>query len=254
MKRESVLLTLAGVTLGVLALSASMLARLHPLTPEESTAVLAAEWETLPAVLPAETFADAEVVQVMAELDPTEDDPNAGPFLISLRVPDPAPGEKLFVCDEMDCPLEEIVLDQDGDAAVGPFAPGRYSIQSGQTELGSFRLHDNASLSDATGRAWTDGERLYLERFIPGTVRLTVTVHKTGYFAVWLCDRNGKSWRKELYVSEKTQRDADGAWVQILDFQGLPPGLYTATRRNQTLGQVELPAGETVQMQIQIDK
>lgn len=254
MNRESVLLALAGATLGALALSAAMFARLHPPEPEESTAALAAAWETLPAAVPAETFADGEAVPVLAELEADEEDPNAGPFYVSLRVPDPAPGEKLFVCDGLGCPLEEIVLDQDGDAALGPLAPGRYSIQSGQTELGSFRLHGNASLSEATGRAWTDGERLYLERYIPGTVRLTVTVRKTGYYAVWLCDREGRSWRRELYVSDRTQRDADGAWVQVLDFQGLAPGLYTATRRSQTLGQVELPAGETALLEVVIDK
>lgn len=253
MNKESVRLALAGATIGVLALSATVFARFCPPEREESAA-LAAERETLPAAVPAESFAELDAVPVLADLEPTGDDPNAGPFLISLRVPDPVPGEKLFVCDERGCPLEGIEPDREGDVAVGPFGPGRYSIQRGQTELGSFRLHDNASLSEATGRAWTDGERLYFERFVPGTVRLSVTVRKTGYYALWLCDRDGRTWRRELFVSEKTPQDAAGVWVQALDFQGLPPGLYTATRRNQTLGQVELPAGETAVLEIEIDK
>ncbi len=254
MNKESVRLALAGATIGVLALSATVFARHCPPEREESAAALAAERETVSAAVPAESFAEGEAVPVLADLDPAGDDPNAGPFMISLRVPDPVPGEKLFVCDELGCPLEGIEPDRDGDAAVGPFAPGRYSIQRGQTELGSFRLHDNASLSEATGRAWTDGELLYLERYIPGTVRLNVTVRKTGYYALWLCDRDGRTWRRELFVSEKTKQDAAGVWVQTLDFQGLPPGLYTATRRNQTLGQVELPEGETAVLEIEIDK
>ena len=39
-----------------------------------------------------------------------------------------------------------------------------------------------------------------------------------------------------------------------LDFQGLPPGLYTAVRRSVPLGQVEVPAGETATLKIEIDK
>ena len=120
--------------------------------------------------------------------------------------------------------------------------------------MGGFRLENNASLSTAYGRIWTDGELLWLERFTPGTARLTVTLRKPGYYTLGLCDRDGRIRWRDLYVSEETQPEENGLWVRTVDFQGLLPGLYTAVRRNQPLGQVEVRAGETGLLEIGIDK
>lgn len=253
MNRESAQLALAGAMIGVLALSATVFAQLHPPELEETTAVLAAVLETAARNPEEENWSNREAVAVMAELEAPKDASTAGPFSVALRVPDPIPGEKLFVCDGLGCPLDGIEPDWDGDAVLGPFAPGCYSVQRGQTEVGSFCLQSNASISETSGRLWTDGELLYLERYSPGTVRLIITLVKPGYYAVGLCDRDGRTWRGDLYVAEGTEPDADGIWVQTLELQGLPPGRYTAIRQNQPLGQVEVQSGETAELEIKID-
>ena len=234
MNRESAGLVLTGALLGVLALSATVFARLFPPAREEtvpapamSTAAFAAVRETAAPAVQEQTGAEQEAVPVL---------------------------EKLFVCDGLGCPLAGIEPDLDGDASVGPLPPGRYSIQRGQTEIGSFTLLENAALSEAEGRAWTDGERLYVERFTPGTVRLTVRLHATGRYTLELRDRDGRSWSRELFIPPGAQADAAGAWVRVLDFQGLPPGLYTAARQNHPLGQTELAAGEIAALEVEIDK
>lgn len=274
MNRESVSLALAGVLLGVLALSATLFARLHPATrealaadPAASTAALAAAQEPLAgteaftaAREPAsaagveESEAAQEVVPVLATCDPAADGAEDAAFFVALTVPDPAPGEKLFLCDGLSCPLAGIEPDQDGDATLGPFPPGRYCIQCGDTELGHFRLLENAALSEADGRAWTDGERLYLERFTPGTVRLTVRLHGTGRYSLELRDRDGRVWSRELFIPDGSPADGDGVWVRVVEFQGLPAGLYTAVRENHPLGQTELCAGGLAELGLEIDK
>ncbi|MBO4419187.1 MAG: hypothetical protein J5789_05135 [Oscillospiraceae bacterium] len=253
MNRESLSLALTGAMIGVLALSASVFARLHPPKHEETTAALwARPEESQPSPFP-ESGTGPAALPVLAGLDP-EEETAPGPFLVSLRVPDPVPGERLFVCDGLGCPLEGIEPNREGEAVLGPLAPGRYTVCRGQTEAGYFRLYDNASLGETGGRVWTDGEQLRIERFIPGTVRLTVTLKAPGYYTVSLCDRAGQMWNRDLYVSDGTEPEEMGLWVRILDFQGLPPGLYTAVRRSVPLGQVEVSAGETAALKIEIDK
>jgi hypothetical protein len=253
MNRESVSLALAGALIGALALSATIFAHLHPPKREESaSAPVGMQSET-----PAEAWEEGPVVPVLAEQDPAEDlveeDPAAGPFQVHLWVPDPIPGEKLFVCDRLGCPLEGIEPDENGEVILGPLPPGRYSIWAGQTEVGSFRLRGDAALSDTAGRVWTEGRLLWLERFTPGTVRLSVTMAEPGYYTLGLRDRDGRSWNRDLYVPDSEEPKEPGLWVRTLDFPGLSPGLYTAVRRNQPLGQVELKAGETALLEIGID-
>lgn len=249
MNRESIALALTGGIIGVFALSAATFARLHPLPREESTAALEAMRET---VQLAATTEQVAVLPVLAEQEPA--DAEAGPFSIAIRAPDPVPGEKLFVCDTLGCPLEGIHPDRNGSARLGPLPPGRYSVQRGQTEVAAFCLRDDASIGETSGRVWTDGTLLWLERFIPGTARVSVKLRSTGYYTLELRDRDGRAWRRDLYIPDGTQAEADGVWTRVLDFQGLPPGLYTAVRRNQPLGQVEVPAGEIAALEIEISK
>ncbi len=253
MNKESIRLTLTGGLIGVLALSAAMFASRYPPQEETLPAILAGEPESAAVVDWPEGETEEAALPVLAESDPEAVDPEAGPFFVTIRASDPIPGEKLFLCDSLGCPLEEIEPDREDKAVLGPVAPGRYSIQRDRTEVGSFRLEGDASLSDGTGRVWTDGEQLWLERFIPGTARLTVTLAKAGYYTVSLCDRDGRFHNRDLYIPEDMPPDRDGAWVRILDVQGLAPGIYTAVRRNLPLGQVEVPAGEIGELEITID-
>lgn len=246
MNRESMALTLAGGLIGVLALSAGVFADLHPPKAEPLPAGTAETAETASAVSRME--ADDPALPALAEQDA-----DAGPFSVAVLASDPIPGERLFVCDSLGCPLDEITLDGAGKAALEPLAPGSYSVQRGRTEVGSFRLEEDGSLSETAGRVWTDGEQLRLERFTPGTARLNVTLGKPGYYTVTLCDRNGQTWSRDLYIPEDAPPGPDGAWLRVLDVPGLPPGLYTAVRRNRPLGQAEVPAGGIGELTFTID-
>lgn len=245
-------LALAGMLIGLLALSATALAKLVPPAEETPTAGLQEAGRLVGTAGPEELRTEPAAIPVLAEQEAPEEDPDAGPFRVSYRVRDPVPGEKLFVCDGLGCPLQGIEPDQKGEGVLAPLDPGRYSIQQGQTEIGRFRLGSDARLSETAGRVWTDGERLCLERFTPGTVRLTVTLRAPGYYTVALWDQDGRVQNRDIYVAEGTRPDGEAAWVRVLDFQGLPAGLYTAVRRNQPLGQVKVSAGETAALAIEI--
>ena len=167
MKSDSIRLAWAGALIGVLAVSAVMAARANPSAAKAGPA--AAVIATLPVGAaeagsprpgdPAGGFgADPDAVPVMAEQ--TE----APVFRLALRVEGAIPGEQLFLCDAFGNPLEEIRPDDEGDAGLGPFPPGPYSVWRGAEELGRFRLLENAALAEASGLLRTDGELLYLER------------------------------------------------------------------------------------------
>ena len=253
MNKESMALTLAGGLIGILALSAGAFAELHPPKAETLPAALAGETEPASAAAWMAGEASDAALPVLAEPEPAVGETEAGARSVAVSASDPIPGEKLFVCDSLGCPLEGIELNGAGKAVLGPFAPGCYSVQRGQTEVGSFRLEADGSLSETAGRVWTDGEQLLLERFIPGTARLTVTLGKPGYYTVTLCDRDGRARNRDLYIPEGTPPEGNGTWVRVLDVQGLAPGLYTAVQRNLPLGQVEVPAGEIGELAITID-
>lgn len=181
------------------------------------------------------------------------DDPAAGPFTVALRVPEAIRGEKLFVCDETGSPLEEILPDRDGDQTLGPLAPGRYRVFRGETEIGAFRLRTNAALDGTEGRLWTDGELLYVERFVPGTARLLLTLPKPGYYSFRLCDPVGRTWNRDLYIPEGEHPNAGRSYARPLEFRGLPPGAYTFVYRSTPLGQLEVRAEETTEIAFTID-
>ena len=248
MNRESMALTLSGLLLGVLALSATVVAGLRP--PDRGTAPGASGLlETGPAGETGLPGGETEAVQAWAP-EPTREtepeDPGAGPYLVVLRVNDPVPGERLFLCGEDLCPLAEVEPDSRGEAVLGPIAPGRYVLCRGQTAVGSFRLRGNAALTEAEGRLWTDGELLYLERFCPGTARLTVRLAQPGCYSLQLWDRDGRVWTRELYGLEDSR-------VRTVEFGGLPPGLYTAVWRGTPLGQVEVAAGLTAEASLSVE-
>ena len=274
MNRDSFRLALTGVLIGALALSATVTARLIPPARVEDGPEAALRAESAPEdeAVPAMATEAPPTEAALTEAAPTEnaetapapdteaetaageaDDPTAGPFRVALQIPDPIPGERLFLCDALGCPLEEVTADREGDAVLGPLAPGRYGLWRGETEAGSFRLKRNAALADAAGRLWTDGEVLRLERFVPGTVRLYCTVEDPGYYTLLLCDRDGRTRRGDLYVSDSAAPNEDGRWERTVEFGGLAPGLYTAVRRNTPLGQVEVRAAEIAELRLRIE-
>ena len=259
MNSDSIRLALAGAMIGVLALSATVFAQTRPPARQTETTVLytvedpapvlaAADSEKTETIEGSRAFyeGDGGAVPAMAEQ-------NAGPFFVAVRVDEPILGEKLFVCDGMGSPLAGIEPDANGDMALGPLAPGRYAVCRGDETVGAFCLLENAALSDAEGRLWTDGELLHVERFVSGTARLELTLTKSGYFTLMLCDRNGREWYRDLYIADGTRADREEGYFRMVEFRGLPAGLYTIVRLNTPLGQVEVLPGETVSLELTIE-
>lgn len=255
MNSDSIRLAWAGAMIGVLALSATVTARSIPPRTEAPPASEAAA-PVLAASLPpagTETGLDPAgefyeeaggAVPVLAEQTD---------FRVALRLGESAPREGLFLCDSLGCPLEEITADRDREAALGPLTPGQYGIcRAAGDSLGSFTLTQSAALEAASGQLWTDGELLYLEGFVPGTLRLTLSLPEPGYYALQLCDRDGREWSRDLFIPESAPPDAARRYTRTLDFPGLPPGLYTVLRRGSPLLQLEVRAGELSQGELEI--
>lgn len=264
MKTDSMRLVLAGGMIGLLVLSAAAWqavrgpalptqgaepgAAVSRATDPEGGAALASGAGTAERTEAA--FGEA-AAPIFAE-DDTAAEP-AAPYVVALRVMEAIWGEKLFVCDGDGCPLEEIAPDRDGDQSLGPLAPGRYGVFRGGTKIGSFRLFSNAALGETEGRLWTDGELLYVERFIPGTARLSLTLVQPGYYSFRLCDRVGRTWTRDLYIPDSAQPDRGQGYGRTLEFRGLPAGTYTLVYRDAPLGQTEVRAGETAEFEWTID-
>lgn len=262
MKSDSIRLAWAGALIGVLALSAAAAARLRPpaawpgaqTEPEGLLALETQSGQPGSRGEKADAFEEnGAAIPVMAEQTEARQGEELR-FTAALRVESPAPGKRLFLCDEAGCPLEELSPDPEGDAALGPLAPGVYLICEGQTELGRFRLLDNAALEGAAGQLWTDGERLYLERFVPGAVRVNLILSHPGYYAFQLLDRDGRTRTRDLFIPDSEPPGTDRSYRRELEFPGLPPGLYTLARQGEPLGQLEVSAGETGSLQLTIDK
>ena len=258
MNNDSMRLVLAGGMIGLLMLSAAAWyavrgpARRAPAVPAQKET-----GEIAPVSEPPAEERGAEATEAAFGEDAVpifaENETDAGPFTVALRVPEAVWGEKLFVCDGNGCPLEAIVPDRDGDQTLGPLAPGRYGVFRGETEIGAFRLCGNAALDETSGRLWTDGELLYVERFLPGAAKLDLTLPKSGYYSLRLCDPVGRAWNRDLYVPESERPNAGQAYERTLEFRGLPPGTYTLVYRHAPLGQTEVRAGETAELALVIE-
>ena len=251
MNNDSMRLVLAGGMIGLLMLSAAAWYAVRGPAPRAPAAPARNETgELVPASGPRTEEHGTEPTEAAFGEDavPIFAGDEAGPFAVALRVPEAVWGEKLFVCDGDGCPLEEIVPDRDGDQTLGPLPPGRYGVYRGQTEIGAFRLHGNAALGETAGRLWTDGELLYLERFVPGTARLRLTLPKPGYYSLRLCDPVGRAWNRDLYIPERERPNAGQAYGRTLEYRGLPPGSYTLVYRSTPLGQIEVRAEETAEL------
>lgn len=241
MNRESMRLAWVGAALGLTVLSAALAAKNHPPARQAETGTSAA--------LPAQTEVfEAEAAAVLAP-----ESEAVGSFAFTLQAVELPPEPKLFLCDGAGCPLEEIVFDGSGAADLGPLSPGRYGVFRGNTELGGFRLPDSGAPAETTGRLWTDGTRLYLERSAVGTARFTVRLPGPGYWSFQLWDRDGRGRSGDLYVPDSALPDRGRDYLRSLEFPGLPPGLYTLARENRPLLQLTVRAGETAEAELRIE-
>ena len=177
MRSYSITLALVGMLIGILALTATAFARASIPDTQETSPPAALTEQTPGAGRPAVPVgatgrtpaAGARAETGLPELRPAAAAADrtaaaeTGPLLryVAFRLEGPEPG-RLFLADADGNPLERIETDRDGDAALGPLAPGRYSVTVGRSTLGTFVLLDNAALSGADGQLRTDGELLYL--------------------------------------------------------------------------------------------
>ena len=247
MNSYSIRLAWAGAMIGVLALSATVFANARP--PGEETAP--------EALLAAETAVQStepapEAVAAMAQAE-TASAP-AGPFLAALRLGEGVETRRVFLCDAWGNPLEELPPERQRELTLGPLEPGVYSLWRGGEKLGSFRLLENAALAEAEGQLWTDGELLHLERFVPGTALLTLRLTAPGYYSLGLRDQNGLGWTRDLYIAPEAPEEPEGGWLRVLAFPGLPAGRYTLVRRGEPLLQLTVPAGESAEAELEIEK
>lgn len=244
MNSDSIRLAWAGAAIGVLVLSAVVFAGARPPAQREESG----PGPALVEVMPGPTGFEGEAVAALAETEAAE------PVPVVLRTEDPVPGERLFLCDAGGCPLEEIVPDAGGETVLGPLQPARYGVWRGGTEIAAFRLLRGAGLDEASGRLWTDGTALYLERFEAGTVRLRIALEQPGYESFQLCDRDGRSRSGDLYVPDSALPDQGRGYVRLLEFRGLAPGLYTLVRAGEALLQLTVRSGETAEAALRIEE
>lgn len=241
MNEYSTRLAWAGAMIGVLALTATVFANTRP--PEKTDPTAA----TLPPALVEEAAHTEAVAAVMAPETET-----AGPFLVALRVEALPLEGQVFLCDANGSPIEAVQPDGSGDVALGPLRSGVYSLWRTGTELGRFRLLQNASLDETQGQLWTDGELLHLERFLPGTAAIRLTVQERGFYSFTLYDRNGRQWNRDLFIPDSALPERGLAFVRTLEFRGLPAGLYTLVRRETPILQVLVQAGERTEAEATI--
>lgn len=241
MNPYSTRLAWAGAMIGVLALTATVFANSRPPGDQADSAA-----ETS-LVQQADAQAQTEAVAVMAP-----ESTASGPFLVALRVEEPPAAGRLYLCDANGCPFQEAEPDAAGDCTLGPVPVGTYAIWQDGTALGSFELLSNAGVEAADGQLWSDGEVLHLERFCPGTAVLRLILHRTGYYSLLLCDAYGRQWTRDFFIPDSALPELGRTYVRVLEFRGLPPGLYTVVRRETPLAQFTVRAGEQTQTELVI--
>lgn len=226
-------LILVGTMIGILVVSAVAIAKEGQgnRKPSGEDAVL---------LLPNSTAEEAmwSAAAVPAAVLSWDEDPDvgAGPFYVALRVEAAAP-QNIFLCDRYGSPLAQAEPDGDGDAALGPLAPGDYSICAEGKTLGRFSLLGNAALAGAEGLLWTDGELLHLTDKPTGEAVIRLVLPKPGYYSLYLTDCFGQRWQQDLFIPKSEYPDRDGCYLRTLRFRGLPEGLYTAVYAKEPLAQ-----------------
>lgn len=233
MNEYSMRLAALGAAIGVLTLTAAAYANVSAAGRLPDPPAVTARAETSPP-----TAAAAEVLAP------------AGCYA-ALRLETPIRGQ-LWLCDLSGSPISEVEADADGDAALGPVTPGRYCLTLDSERIGSFRVLENAAITETAGRLWSDGEVLHLERFRPGQAEITLTLTEPGYESIQLVDDLGRRWTRDFFIPEQESRGADGTYVRVLRFQGLPEGRYTLVHDRRPLQQFQVLAGGTVRISAEL--
>ena len=246
MRNDAMAMAGMGLLIGVLTLSAAMAgARVPAVSPPGETEGSA---DAVPVALI--ELPTAAAGSERRESGPAEETEPAGPFWVALRVGENVPAQ-LYFTDPAGTPLQRIEPDADGDAALGPVAPGRYAVADGGGILGAFRLLDNAALDGAEGQLWTDGELLHLEAFVPGAVELELELGAPGFYSFHLQGGRGE-YPKDLFISEREKPGAGGRWQRSLHFYGLPADSYRLLCGERLLGSLVVEAGSCTRQTVEL--
>lgn len=247
MNRYSTQLLLAGAMLGTLVLSAAGLAQLggtgKARKPAEPVLLTAHTTEaTDPWAAPA------------AAAGAFPSDVGTGPFRVRLQLETERDPGRLFLCDKAGLPLDRVVPDRNGEAELGPIAPGLYSICVEDLCLGSFRLLPDAGLAEAEGRLWTEGALLHLTDKPTGEAVLELVLPCPGYYSLYLVDRWGQRIQQDLFIPREEPAGPAGVWRRKLTFRGLPEGLYTAVYAKNPLAQFRVATGSSAQALLTLER
>lgn len=155
---------------------------------------------------------------------------------------EPLPPLQVVLRDETGTGGAVTITGEDGDTTQAPqggapseyvlsLEPGRrYTAEAESGLTASFYLEENASLSNATGNGWTDGEILHLDEEIRCTLRI---LRSAGTEAMYTLTGQDYQETKVLYT-------APGSGQARAVFSGLLPGTYTLTAADGTERTVEL--------------
>lgn len=243
MNRYSMRLAWAGTLIGVLTLSAVAAADLTGLQSRALRKSAAASETAAPTAL-AETASEPWEEAAVPAFAPAE----AACFCdlhVSAAVP-----QQAYVLEDLRGTSRGTVIPDGNRAALGPLMPGRYRIVCGRQAVGSFRVTEAGTLTEAGGRLWTDGVGLWLEDFSPGAAELRVRLPHPGYYSFQLSDDLGQMWSRDVFVPENAAPDPDGSFCRTLRFDGLPEGRYTLVRAGQPLTQFRILAGGTARIDV----
>lgn len=247
MNRYSLHLVCVGAVIGVLTLTAAALGGIKK--PEKSAA------KPTPAVEKTAYNAELEA-RSLSYLQPEEETAQvfAPGVLLALHTDPSLKWEDLALYGPEGSAPEPVSPDADGDAALGPLRPGRYSLRRAGILLGEFVLNENASVAIATGRLWTDGEILYLESFLPAEAELRLTLEDRGYYSISLMGEDGMSRSGAVFIPENASFDSGGVFLRILRFPGLPAGSYTVCYRGRPVAELEAGEGEVAGLELRLGK
>ncbi len=242
MNSYSIRLACVGAVIGVLTLTAAALGGAGNKTP--------AAKKTPPA-----SAVSAQAGEGLQELAQTEDRSVSvmlPTVLLALRADPALDWSGLTLCGPEEQDTAAVTLDADGDASLGPLCAGRYSLRKDGVLLGEFVLNENASVAIASGRLWTDGELLYLEKDIPSEAELRLTLTARGYYSFLLESEEGVSRAGAVFIPDTAAWDPGGVFLRTLRFPGLPAGKYRVLCGGRTVAEIVTKRGEVSAVELRL--
>lgn len=210
MDRYAARLLLTAVMFGAVAVSATLFsdARTQTAGSEPPSAAVIAETEQTPQP----NSADAQTA-----------------WLVAVRTE--SPRQTVTVLDQDGHLIGTFHTDADGDAALGPFAPGTYFARSQSSGYVRFSVGEQAEVYAQAGSGWADGERLYLTDMLPSRLELACEAPGRQLVTLTLRDADGQP-------TERTAHVQNGA--AFLVFDGMQAGTYDICLDDTVLRTVKL--------------